>query len=85
MRCFQIIVVNSSIVAAIGLAVDQSIIDIALYWMVQNIILSQNSDRSTRFNRKWITVCEEKCLGINRMTYGVKAQLDSFVSKCVYL
>jgi len=78
-------VVNSSIVAAIGLAVDQSITDIALYWMVQNIILSQNSDRSTRFNKKWITVCEGKVLGINRETYGVKVELDSFVSKCVYL
>ena len=46
-------VVNSSIVAALGLAVDQSITDIALYWMVQNIILSQNSDRFTRFKSKW--------------------------------
>lgn len=52
--------VNSSIVAALGLAVDQSITDNALYWMVQNIILSQNSNRNTRFNRKWITVCEGK-------------------------
>jgi hypothetical protein len=78
-------VVNSSIVAAIGLAVDQSITDITLYWMLQNIVLSQKSERSTRFNRKWITVCEGKCLGINRETYKVKAELDSFVSKCICL
>jgi hypothetical protein len=45
-------VVNGSLVATLGLAVDLSITDIALYWMVQNIILGQNSDSSTRFNRK---------------------------------
>jgi hypothetical protein len=63
MRCFQIKAVNSSIVAAVGLAVDQSITDKALYWTVQNIILSQNSNRNTRFNRKWITLWEEKVPG----------------------
>jgi hypothetical protein len=78
-------VVNSSIVAALGLAVDQSITDIALYWMVQNIILSQNSDRRNRFNRKWITVCAGNGPGINRESYGVKAELYNFVSKCTCL
>jgi hypothetical protein len=77
--------VNSSIVAALGLAVDQSITDIAMYWMVQNIILGQNSERITRFNRKWIPVNEAKGLGTNRKTCGVKAELYDFVSKSTCL
>ena len=75
-------VVNSSIVTALGLAVDRSITDIALFWTVQNIILNQNSDRSTRFNRTWITLCAGNGPAINRETYGVKAELCNFISKC---
>jgi len=77
--------VNSSIVAALGLAVDQSITDIALYWTVRNIILSQNSDTTTLFNRKCITLCAGNGPGINREAYGVKAELYNFVSKCTCL
>jgi hypothetical protein len=39
MKCFQIMAVNSSIVAALGLAADHSITDNAQFWMVQNVIL----------------------------------------------
>jgi len=67
-------------VAALGLAVDRSITDIALYWTVQNIILSQNSDRTTRFSRKWITLCAGNGPGVNRETCGVKAELYNFDS-----
>lgn len=49
--------VNSSIVAALGLAMDQFITDNALYWIVQKRILSQNSKTGTRFNRTWIIGC----------------------------
>jgi len=55
--------VNSSIVAALGLAVDQSITDIALYWTVRNIILSQNSDINTRFNRNVSPYAQETVRG----------------------
>jgi hypothetical protein len=62
-------------VAALGLAVDQSITDIALYWVVQNIILGQNSDRNTRFSKKWITACAGNGPVVNSETCGVKAEL----------
>jgi hypothetical protein len=74
-------VVNSSIVAALGLAVDQSITDIALYWMVQNIILSRNSDKLLASIVNVKPYAQEMVRGVNRETCGVKAESYSFVSK----